>query len=109
MSKAKQQKELSDAAAADAESLAKLLSDEGMSADPPPVPESFSKALEHLQAVRRERARMGLLRRREIELLQTAEPKKALELTSEPDKPAGREQIDKHFADPELRELAKWD
>ena len=109
VSRAVQQKELSEAAAADAQALAKLLSAEGMSDDVLPVPENFSKALEHLQAVRRERAQLGLLRRREIELLESAEPLKALELSSEPEKPAGREQIDKLFADPELRALAAWD
>ena len=109
VSQALKQKELSDAAATDARALALASSGEGMSMDELPVPENFKLALEHLQAVKRERAEQGLLRRRELELLRVAEPKKAIELVSEPEKPAGREQIDKVFADPEHREMCTWD
>ena len=67
-------------------------------------------ALEILEEVRQGRAEIGLLRRRELELLKAMNPAKAVECEKDPDKPVGRELIDEQMKkNPEHESMRAWD
>ena len=66
--------------------------------------------MEVLAEARRENRELGLLRRRELELMKKANPANVVELASQPEQPAGRENLDKQAKeDPTMVNLAEWD
>ena len=88
-------KGMSDEAAATARRLADLVQNHGTGERQIELPENWTFAMEVLAEVRRENRELGLLRRRELELMKKADPAKAGELASQPEQPAGRENLDK--------------
>ena len=88
-------KSMSDEAAETARALADEVQNHGTGERQIELPENFVFAMEVSLEVRRENREFGLLRRRELELMKKADPAKAGELASQPEQPAGRENLDK--------------
>ena len=84
-------------AQATTEALSYEISNRGAGETQIEPPENFKLALQLLQEVRKENARIALLRRRELELLKPDAPQKVAELLDDPALPVGRELLDTHM------------